>query len=197
MLAISRDGLSIEFLISASAISGAALGFASQKTIGNFIAGLYFLAARPFKVGDYVKIGTVEGIAQEITLNYAKVLTASNTIVAVSNLQMLDRDITNYLYETTPNDNIYCYTFEIGFDHLVPTEKLLEIFNTIFDTYNQLPKRPFCTLTRSTAIERVYTVYFYVTKTSDIFTVRHQIANQVFRHWDDERAKLKKQGSTG
>jgi hypothetical protein len=89
------------------------------------------------------------------------------------------------------NTYIYCYTFEIGFDHLVPTEKLLEIFNTIFDTYNQLPKRPFCTLTRSTAIERVYTVYFYVTKTSDIFTVRHQIANQVFRHWDDERAKLK------
>ncbi|MDR0493433.1 MAG: mechanosensitive ion channel family protein [Nitrososphaerota archaeon] len=35
LLAISRDGLSTEFLISASAISGAALGFASQKTIGD------------------------------------------------------------------------------------------------------------------------------------------------------------------
>ncbi|MDR0372456.1 MAG: mechanosensitive ion channel [Nitrososphaerota archaeon] len=192
LLAISKaGGLPSDLLLSVSAISGAALGFASQKTIGNFIAGLYLLAARPFKVGDYIKIGTVEGIAQEITLNYAKVLTAGNNIVAVSNLQMLDRDITNYLYQTTLKGNIYCYTFEIGFDHLVPTEKLLEIFDTIFDTYKHLPKRPFCTLTRSTAIERVYTVYFYVTETRDIFTTRPQIANQVFKRWDEERTKLK------
>jgi len=192
LLAISRvGGFPSDLLISVSAISGAALGFASQKTIGNFVAGLYLLVARPFKVGDYVKIGAVEGIAKEITLNYVKVLTAGNNVVAISNLQMLDRDITDYLYEATPKGNIYCYTFEIGFDHLVPTEKLLEIFDEVFDTYNSLPKKPFCTLTRSTAIERVYTVYFYVEETRDIFKIRSQIANQVFRRWDEERAKLK------
>ena len=193
LIAISHvGGLPSELLISFSAVSGAALGFASQKTIGNFIAGLYLLVARPFKVGDYVKIGTVEGTAQEITLNYTKVLTAGNTLVAISNLQMLDRDIFSCLYETTPNGNIYCYPFEIAFDHLVPTDKLLEIFDTTFDAYKHLPKRPFCTLTRSTAIERVYTVYFYVTETSDIFPIRTQIANQVFKCWDEERAKPKK-----
>jgi small-conductance mechanosensitive channel len=31
---------------------------------------LYVFAARPFRVGDYVKIGSVEGIVREITLNY-------------------------------------------------------------------------------------------------------------------------------
>jgi MscS family membrane protein len=193
LLAIGREGLSADLLISISAVGGAALGFASQKTIGNFIAGLYLLAARPFKVGDYVKIGTVEGIAQEITLNYAKVLTSGNTLVAVSNLQLLDRDITNYLYETTPSrGNVYCYTFEIGFDHLVPTEKLSEIFDAVFEAYKDLPERSFCTLIRSTAIERVYLVYFYVTNPRDIFTIRPQMADQVFRRWDEERAKLKK-----
>ncbi|MDR1992758.1 MAG: mechanosensitive ion channel family protein [Nitrososphaerota archaeon] len=194
LLAVSRvGGVSSELFLSVSAISGAALGFASQKTIGNFIAGLYLLTARPFKVGDYVKIGTVEGIAQEITLNYVKILTAGNSIVAISNLQMLDRDITNYFYQTTQTGNIYCYTFEIGFDHLIPTEKLLEIFETTFDTYNHFPKKPFCVLTRSTATERVYTVYFYVTQSNDIFTTRPQIANQIFNQWDKARANLKKQ----
>jgi small-conductance mechanosensitive channel len=194
LFAISKvGGLPSELLISFSAVSGAALGFASQKTIGNFIAGLYLMAARPFKVGDYVKIGTVEGVAQEITLNYAKLLTAGNTIIAISNLQMLERDITNYLYETTQKGNIYCYTFEIGFDHLVPSEKLLEIFNTTFECYPHLPKKPFYTLTRSTAIERVYTVYFYITETKEIFKTRSQIANQIFQLWDNERAKIKNQ----
>jgi small-conductance mechanosensitive channel len=194
VLAIGRvGGFPAELLISISAIAGAAVGFASQKTIGNFIAGLYLMAARPFKIGDYVKIGTIEGIAQEITLNYAKILTAGNNIVAVSNLQLLDRDITNYLYETTPKGNLYCYTFEIGFDHSVSSDKILEIFNAIFDCYERvLPKRPFCVLARSAAFERIYTVYFYVEHAEDIFTVRPQIADQVFKRWDEERAKLKK-----
>ncbi len=91
MLAVSSlGGVQAEWLLSVSAIGGAALGFASQKTIGNFLAGLFLLVAKPFKVGDYVKLGTVEGIVQEITINYAKILTSGNNIVSVSNLQILE-----------------------------------------------------------------------------------------------------------
>jgi len=193
LIAVSRvGGLPSELLITFSTISAAALGFASQKTIGNFIAGLYLLAARPFKVGDYVKIGPVEGVAQEITLNYAKLRTAGNNTVAVSNLQMLDRDITNCLYETTPHNSIYCYTFELGFDHTVPTETLQEIFTTILNQYSHHPKKPFVTLARTTAIERTYTIYFYTTDPHEIYKTRSQIADQIYGLWDQERIKLKK-----
>jgi small-conductance mechanosensitive channel len=194
VLAISSlGGVQAEWLLSISAIGGAALGFASQKTIGNFLAGLFLLAAKPFKVGDYVKIGAVEGIVQEITINYAKVLTASNNTVSVSNLQILDRDITNYLCESSKTGNLYCYTFEIGFDHSIPTEKINQLFNQIFDSYSRvLPRRPSCMLTRSSALDRVYLVYLYVDKPKDIFTLRPKIAAEVFQRWDEERAKLKK-----
>ena len=100
MLALSRvGGMQSEWLLSISAVGGAAVGFASQKTIGNFIAELFLLAARQFRVGDYVRIGTVEGIVQEVTLNYTKVLIIGNNTVSVSNLQMIDRDIINYTCE--------------------------------------------------------------------------------------------------
>ncbi|MCJ7559899.1 mechanosensitive ion channel family protein, partial [Candidatus Bathyarchaeota archaeon] len=136
VLAISRvGGLQPEWILSISAIGGAALGFASTKTIGNFIAGLFLLAARPFTVGDYVRIGTVEGIVQEITINYTKVLTMGNNTVSISNLQILDRDITNFTYESTKNLSLYCYTFEIGFDHSVSAEKIAEIFNEVFERH--------------------------------------------------------------
>lgn len=193
VLALSSvGGVQPEWLLSVSAIGGAALGFASQKTIGNFIAGLFLLAARPFKVGDYVKIGAVEGIVQEITINYTKVLTSGNNTVSVSNLQILDRDITNYLYESTKNYSLYCYTFEIGFDHSIPSEKLNQLFNQIFDSYSRiLPRKPEYTLIRSTNADRVYLVYLYVDKPQDIFTLRPRIADEVFQRWDEERAKLK------
>jgi len=194
VLAISSlGGVQAEWLLSVSAIGGAALGFASQKTIGNFLAGLFLLAAKPFKVGDYVKIGTVEGIVQEITINYAKILTSGNNTVSVSNLQILDRDITNYLFESTKNRNLYCYTFEIGFDHSIPSEKLNQLFNQIFDSYSQiLPRRPSSMLIRSGALDRFFLVYLYVDKPQDIFVLRPKIADEVYQRWDEERAKLNK-----
>jgi small-conductance mechanosensitive channel len=194
VLAISSlGGVQAEWLLSVSAIGGAAVGFASQKTLGNFIAGLFLLAAHPFKVGDYVKIGTVEGIVQEITMNYTKVLTSGNNVVSVTNLQILDRDITNYRYESSKNNYLYCYTFEIGFDHSISTEKLNQLFNHIFDSYSRvLPRKPAFILVRSGAIDRVYLIYLYVDKPQDIFTLRPRIADELFQRWDEERAKLKK-----
>jgi small-conductance mechanosensitive channel len=195
VLAISSlGGVQAEWLLSVSAIGGAAVGFASQKTLGNFIAGLFLLAARPFKVGDYVKIGTVEGMVQEITMNYTKVLTGGNNTISVSNLQILDRDITNYLYESSKNYSLYCYTFEIGFDHSVPSEKINQFLNQIFDSYSRiLPRKPEYMITRSTALDRVYMIYLYVDKPQDIFALRPKIADEVFQRWDEERGNLKKQ----
>ena len=191
LLALSRaGGLSPELIVSISAIGGAAVGFASQKTIGNFIAGLYLLAARPFKVEDYVRIGNVEGIVKEVTINYTKVLTISNNIVSISNLQILDRDITSFTYQSEKQLGLYCYTFEIGFDHSVSIQKIAEIFEEVFERHaHTLPKKPSYMLARSSAFERDYTVYLYVEHPEDIFTLRPQIAEEVFKRWDMERAK--------
>ena len=193
VLAISSlGGVQPEWVLSVSAIGGAALGFASQKTVGNFLAGLFLLAAKPFKVGDYVRIGVVEGIVEEITINYAKVLTSANNTVSISNLQILDRDVTNYLFETKKNSCLYCYTFEIGFDHSVPTNIINSIFNEVFEAYSLiLPRKPTYALNRSNNADRVYLVYLYVENPKDIFILRPKVADEVFQRWDEERAKQK------
>lgn len=182
--------LPAEWIISFSAIGGAAVGFASQKTIGNFFAGIFLVAAKPFKVGDYVRVGTVEGIVNEVTINYTKIFTISNNTVAISNLQLLDRDITNFASNNGRQTGFHCYTFEIGFDHRVSQEKISQIFDEVFERYRHLfPKKPGYMLSRSTGIERVYMVYIYVEHPEDIFMARPQIAEEVFKRWDRERAK--------
>jgi hypothetical protein len=184
-----------EWILSISAIGGAALGFASQKTLGNFLAGLFLLSARPFKVGDYVRLGTVEGVVQEITLNYTRVLTMADNVVSVTNLQILDRDITNFTHEIHEQGKpagVYCYTFEIGFDHSVSTPKICEVFEAVFNKYlMELPKRPAYTLIRSDALNRVYLVYLYVRKPEDISKYRAKVIEDVYASWDEKRASLK------
>jgi small-conductance mechanosensitive channel len=47
-------GLPSETVVSVSAVIGAAVGFASTRTIGNLVAGIFLLVTRPFRVGDYI-----------------------------------------------------------------------------------------------------------------------------------------------
>ena len=199
LLAVSQaGGLQPEWLLAFSAIGGAALGFASTKTIGNFIAGLFLLAARPFKVGDYVRFGTVEGIVQEMTINYTKVLTIGNNTVSISNIQILDRDITNFRFETKKQHDVYCYTFEAGFDHSVSTEKITKILEEVFEKHAQsLPRKPNYMINRTNGMERIYMIYLYVEKPEDIFTVRPQITEEIFDYWDKERNRDNSQAPSG
>ncbi|MGE5555401.1 MAG: mechanosensitive ion channel family protein [Methanocella sp.] len=183
-------GFSAEWIVSLSAIVAAAVGFASQKTIGNFVAGIFLIAARPFKVSDYVRIGTIEGIVVQISVNYTKILTSANSVVSISNLQILDREITNYLYETPDHKELYCYTFEMGFDHSVSEERMDQIFNQVFSQYAaELPIKPCYVLTRSTAGERTYTVYLYVASAEQIFKIRPKIAGKIYELWAQERRR--------
>jgi small conductance mechanosensitive channel len=186
---VRTDGLDTQWFLAFSALGRAEVGFASPQTIGNLFAGLYLLAMRPFKVGDYVRLGTVEGIVQEVTINYTKLFTIGDNRVSIINLQILQRDMVNYLYETD-NASFYCYTSEIGFDHSVSTEKIDTIFKEILQKHDSgLPQKPSYIFVRSDAFERVYVVYLYLKNPEDIFRLRPQIAEEAFAAWDAERSK--------
>lgn len=86
-----------ELFIGAAALLGTAIGFASSTTIGNFISGLYLLIANPFSVGDYVLLPDmkIEGIVEEISINYTKILTPQGIHVSILNQKMLGTAIHN------------------------------------------------------------------------------------------------------
>ena len=182
-------GVSADILVSFSALGGAAVGFASTRTIGNFIAGLFLLVTRPFRVGDYVRIDGIEGIVQEITLNYAKILTPSNTMVSISTQRILDRDLTNYRL-MGEKSNLFCYGFELTFDHRLPTEKLEELLDSAIEHYaEKLPRKPEYQLTKLTSFARHYMFYIYVENPRDIFVIQPQIVKEITQAWDQTKTQ--------
>src|SRR2546429_3235118 len=58
-------------LLASSAVLGIVIGFASQRTIGNFVAGLLIAFTQPLRLGDRVEVDGVEGVVEEIALTYA------------------------------------------------------------------------------------------------------------------------------
>ncbi|MFZ2056694.1 MAG: mechanosensitive ion channel family protein [Acidimicrobiales bacterium] len=73
--------VSIDHLLVGAGLAGVVLGIAAQQSLGNVFAALVLLLARPFKVGDHVRIrsGALGGIFDawvlEVSLTYVTVLT--------------------------------------------------------------------------------------------------------------------------
>lgn len=85
-----------EVVLTGGALFGTAIGLAFSKALSNMVSGFYVLGARPFRVGDYVKIGNIEGIVLEITLNYTRLLQPDYTKEYVPNSKAVDSQVTNY-----------------------------------------------------------------------------------------------------
>jgi small-conductance mechanosensitive channel len=69
-------GLNVRTLAVGGAFTAVVLGLAAQQTLGNLIAGMVLLSARPFRVGERVRLqagviaGQLEGIVSSLGLLY-------------------------------------------------------------------------------------------------------------------------------
>lgn len=78
------------------AAAGVAIGAAWAGLLSNFAAGAFLLMFRPFKVGDYILAGGVEGTVQEIGLFTTTINTPDNVLTIVGNTKIFSDNIKNY-----------------------------------------------------------------------------------------------------
>jgi small-conductance mechanosensitive channel len=94
VLALRTAGLDPQSLAVGGAFTAVVLGLAAQNTLGNVLAGLLLLSARPFKVGDRVRFqagalaGQVEGVVMSLGLLYVTLAQGEDTIMIPNNVAM-------------------------------------------------------------------------------------------------------------
>ncbi|MBC7130912.1 mechanosensitive ion channel [Candidatus Bathyarchaeota archaeon] len=185
-------GVPSDILVSFSALGGAAVGFASNRTLGNIVAGIYLLIARPFRVGDYVRIDSVEGIVKEISINYVKIRTPARTVVSISTQRILDKEVTNYRIMSSET-KLYRYGIELNFDHSLPAEKIETALDGVAERYAEvLPRKPTYEMTKLTRLERNYIFYIYVEDPEDLFELQPKILREITEAWE----KVKNEAQT-
>jgi small conductance mechanosensitive channel len=92
LLALRVAGLQPETLAVGGAITAVVFGLAAQQTFGNLIAGLVLISARPFKVGDRVRLqagglaGQVEGVVATLGLLYTTFAQGRDSIMVPNNV---------------------------------------------------------------------------------------------------------------
>src|SRR4051812_14026221 len=94
LVALKYAGLDPRALAVGGAFTAIVLGLAAQNTLGNVLAGLLLLSARPFRVGDRVRFqagglaGQVEGVVMSLGLIYVTLAQGEDTIMIPNNVAM-------------------------------------------------------------------------------------------------------------
>jgi small conductance mechanosensitive channel len=94
LVALRTAGLEPRTLAVGGAFTAVILGLAAQNTLGNVLAGLLLLTARPFRVGDRVRFqagglaGQVEGVVMSLGLLYVTLAQGEDTIMVPNNVAM-------------------------------------------------------------------------------------------------------------
>jgi len=97
MIILDNLGISLTPLITTLGIGSLAIAIALQDTLGNFFAGLYIKADRPFKVGHYVRLESgEEGYVDRLGWRSTRIRMLPNNMVVVPNTKIVQSNITNY-----------------------------------------------------------------------------------------------------
>jgi small-conductance mechanosensitive channel len=82
-------------LLASSAVLGIVIGFAAQRTIGNFIAGLLIAFTQPIRLGDRVELEDTSGNVEEIGLTYTFIRTDDGARLVIPNEKLASDTIVN------------------------------------------------------------------------------------------------------
>src|ERR671936_674393 len=82
-------------LLASSAVLGIIVGFASQRTLGNFVAGLLIAFTQPLRLGDEVTVEDTQGVVEEIGLIYTFVRTENGDRLVIPNEKLASDTIRN------------------------------------------------------------------------------------------------------
>jgi small-conductance mechanosensitive channel len=88
-------------VLASSAVIGLVIGFASQRTIGNVVAGILIAVSQPLRLGDEVEVEGTQGVVEEIGLTYTWIRTRDNDRLVVPNEKIASGTIRNSTIRST------------------------------------------------------------------------------------------------
>jgi small-conductance mechanosensitive channel len=114
-------------LLAALGVGSIVLGFALQDTLGNLMAGIALLFERPFSVGDWIKVGDIEGAVVEMNWRSVRLRTLERDLMVVPNSVLGKEIITNTNQPTT----LHAERIPIAFSFDAPPNRVKHVLERV------------------------------------------------------------------
>ncbi|MEJ5286377.1 MAG: hypothetical protein CH6_2721 [Candidatus Kapaibacterium sp.] len=95
IIVLTYLGVNLTGLLAVGGFASIIIGFATQKVVGNFIAGLFLIIERPIKLGQSVRVDNVSGIVEEIRFLATIIRSFEGEFIRIPNEQVFTSVIIN------------------------------------------------------------------------------------------------------
>lgn len=112
--------------LAALGIGGIALALGAQKTVENLVGSLTLIADNPVQVGDFCRVGDVQGTVEDIGIRSTRIRTLDRTIVTIPNGDFSSQQIENYAKRDQ-----FLFNPVIGLEYGIGSKKLLEAVEAV------------------------------------------------------------------
>jgi small conductance mechanosensitive channel len=96
VIVATQLGVQVMPLVAGLSVAGVGVGLAMQGVLGNLVAGLVIIVAKPFRVGDYIEIHSVHGQVEQIELLSTILKHADRSQVMIPNRKIVGEILHNY-----------------------------------------------------------------------------------------------------
>ena len=183
---LQSNGYSITSLIAGFGITGLAVGFAAQQTIADFFGTLAIIADKIYKLGDYVKIGEIEGTVEDINLLSTKIRTLDDFIVSIPNNNISATLITNISKARKRRINeVFGVTYDTSDEKL---HRAIDIIKEVCENDTRVHKNPVTvveTLSASSIDIRLY-AYVKTNAFNEFIKIRSDVILEIVKRFRAE-----------
>jgi len=85
IMILQSAGINIVPLITTASVAGLAIGFGAQKLVRDVISGFFILMEDQYGIGDYVTIGAVTGVIEDLEMRTTRIRDAAGKLYILSN----------------------------------------------------------------------------------------------------------------
>lgn len=180
---LQRFGVQTTSIVAAIGSVGVAIGLALQGSLSNFAGGVIILLIKPFKVGDYVIQGSLEGTVSEIQLFYTTLTTGDNRKIIIPNGELADNSLINATAADTRRLDIRV-GISYNSDMKLAKDILLKLGENDPDTIKVEEKAPMAAV-EELAESSVNMLLRVWTPTDQYWAVKFRLTEAVKEHFDE------------
>ena len=183
---LQSNGYSITSLIAGFGITGLAVGFAAQQTIADFFGTLAIIADKMYKIGDYIKIGEIEGTVEDINLLSTKIRTLDDFLVSIPNNNISGTVITNISKAHKRRINeVFGVTYDTSNEKL---QRAKEIINEVCKDNKNIYENPviFVETLASSSIDIKLLAYVKTKNYNDFARIRSDVILEIVKRFRQE-----------